>query len=150
MQITLDEIYSIKKIGTRKTIDITVSGDNLFFANDILTHNSGVNNSDVELTDTSESMGTTMTADLIFALIRTDELDQLNQVLIKQLKNRYNDPTINRKFVLGVDRAKMKLYDAESSAQDNISESNQADEPIFEKTSFGQRSKRSGFGNFQF
>ena len=82
----------------------------------------GYGNSDVELTDTSESFGLPATADLMFALVSTDELEEMNQVMVKQLKNRYNDLTTFRKFVLGIDRAKMRLYDAESSAQDLIME----------------------------
>ena len=77
-------------------------------------------NSDVDLTDTSESFGLPATADLMFALISSDELESLNQIMIKQLKNRYNDPTVYKKFVVGIDRAKMRLYDCEQSAQDDI------------------------------
>lgn len=80
----------------------------------------GFNNSDIELTDTSESIGLPQTCDLMLALIRSEELDQLNQLMVKQLKSRYADPSINKRFVLGVDMNKMKLYDVESSAQDNI------------------------------
>ena len=86
------------------------------------TTRSGYGNSDVELTDTSESFGLPATADLMFALVSTEELEELNQVMIKQLKNRYNDLIINKKFVLGIDRAKMRLYDTENSAQDLIME----------------------------
>ena len=78
----------------------------------------GVGNSDVGLEDTSESFGLPATADLMFAIISTEELEGLNQLMIKQLKNRYNDPTgTNKKFVIGVDRAKMRLYDVEDTAQ---------------------------------
>jgi len=78
----------------------------------------GFGNSDVGLEDTSESFGLPATADLMFALIATEELDNLNQIMVKQLKNRYNDPTgANKKFVLGIDRAKMRLYDVEDTAQ---------------------------------
>ena len=86
------------------------------------TTRSGYGNSDVELTDTSESFGLPATADLMFALVSTEELEELNQVMIKQLKNRYNDLIINKKFVLGIDRAKMRLYDTKDSAQDLIME----------------------------
>jgi len=89
----------------------------LFYANAILTHNSS---SDVELTDTSESFGLPATADLMFALISTEELEGLGQILVKQLKNRYNDPTMNKRFVVGIDRAKMRLYDVEQNAQQDI------------------------------
>jgi len=81
------------------------------------TTRSGFANSDPDLTDTSESFGLPATADFMFALIVTEELQQLNQMMVKQLKNRYGDPTINKRFVIGVDRAKMKLYDVEHSAQ---------------------------------
>lgn len=111
---------------------------------------SGYNSTDVELTDTSESFGLPATADLMFALIRTEELDELNQVMIKQLKNRYNDPSYYKRFVLGVDRAKMKLYDVEESAQKNIVDAGQEDIPVFDKSNFGERSKSEGFTGFKF
>ena len=81
------------------------------------TTRSGYGSSDVDLTDTSESFGLPATADLMFALISTEELEEINQIMVKQLKNRYNDPTINKRFVVGIDRAKMRLYDVEQSAQ---------------------------------
>jgi hypothetical protein len=85
----------------------------------------GFGSSDVELTDTSESFGLPATADLMFALISTEELEGLNQIMVKQLKNRYNDPTIFKRFVIGIDRAKMRLYDVEQSAQGEILDSGQ-------------------------
>ena len=108
---------------------------------------SGFNSSDVELTDTSESFGLPATADLMFALIRTEELDELNQVMIKQLKNRYNDPSYYKRFVLGIDRSKMKLYDVEESAQVGLSDSGQDkdDGPAFDKSKFGERLQTDGF-----
>jgi hypothetical protein len=81
------------------------------------TTRSGFGNSDVELTDTSESFGLPATADLMFALISTEELEKMGQLIVKQLKNRYNDPTKNKRFIIGVDRAKMKLFDVENKAQ---------------------------------
>jgi hypothetical protein len=81
------------------------------------TTRSGFGNTDVELTDTSESFGLPATADLMFALISTEELEKLGQIMVKQLKNRYNDPTKNKRFIVGVDRAKMKLYDVDERAQ---------------------------------
>jgi replicative DNA helicase len=84
------------------------------------TTRSGYGSSDVDITDTSESFGLPATADLMFALISTEETEQLGQIMIKQLKNRYNDPTIHKRFVVGIDRSKMKLYDCEQSAQENI------------------------------
>ena len=84
------------------------------------TTRSGYGNSDVNITDTSESFGLPATADLMLALISTEELEGLNQIMVKQLKNRYNDPTLHKRFVVGIDRAKMRLYDCEQSAQDDI------------------------------
>ena len=84
----------------------------------------GYGNTDVELTDTSESFGLPATVDFMFALISTEDMEKMNQLMVKQLKNRYNDPTINKRFVIGVDRAKMKLYDLEQSAQKGLSDSN--------------------------
>jgi len=127
-ELISDVIVSLDLMGEQETIDITVSGDNLFFANDILTHNSGMNSSDIDLTDTSESIGGPMTADLLLALISTQELEELNQIMVKQLKNRYADPTIFRKFVVGIDRAKMRLYDVDQSAQQDILDSGQETE----------------------
>ena len=92
------------------------------------TTRSGFASSDVDLTDTSESFGLPATADLMFALISTEELEGLNQILVKQLKNRYNDPTINKRFVVGIDRAKMRLYDCEQSAQEDIVDNGQEEE----------------------
>jgi replicative DNA helicase len=88
------------------------------------TTRSGYGNTDVELTDTSESFGLPATVDFMFALISTEELEQLNQLMVKQLKNRYNDPTANKRFMIGVDRAKMKLYDLEQSAQKGLTDAN--------------------------
>jgi replicative DNA helicase len=90
----------------------------------------GYGNTDVELTDTSESFGLPATADLMFALISTEELEALNQLLVKQLKNRYNDPTSNRKFIVGIDRARMKLYDVEARAQRDLIDSGQDEELV--------------------
>ena len=84
------------------------------------TTRSGYGNSDVDLTDTSESFGLPATADLMFALISTDELEAENKIMVKQLKNRYNDLTANRKFVVGIDRARMKLFDADESDQNQL------------------------------
>ena len=103
------------------------------------TTRSGFASSDVDLTDTSESFGLPATADLMFALISTEELEGLNQLMVKQLKNRYNDPTIFKRFVIGVDRAKMRLYDCEQKAQevivDNGSEEEyNKDEKVSKKT----------------
>ena len=82
------------------------------------TTRSGYGNSDVELTDTSESFGLPATADFMFALISSEDLEANGQIMIKQLKNRYNDPTMNKRFVVGIDRGKMRLYDCDQ--QENI------------------------------
>jgi len=92
------------------------------------TTRSGYGSSDVELTDTSESFGLPATADLMFALISTEELESLGQILVKQLKNRYNDANVNKRFVVGIDRAKMRLYDCEQTAQDDILDSGKDEE----------------------
>jgi replicative DNA helicase len=89
------------------------------------TTRSGYGSTDVDLTDTSESFGLPATADLMFALISTEELEGMNQIMVKQLKNRYNDPTSYKRFCIGIDRAKMRLYDVEESAQDDIQDSGQ-------------------------
>jgi replicative DNA helicase len=114
------------------------------------TTRSGFANTDVELTDTSESFGLPATVDFMFALISSEELEGLNQILVKQLKNRYGDPAYYKKFVIGVDRSKMKLYNVESSAQENISESGQDSKPVFDKTDFGKRVKAEEFEGFKF
>jgi len=100
----------------------------------------GMGSSDIELTDVSESVGITHTADLMFALISTEELDDMEQVLIKQLKNRYNDLNYYRKFVIGIDKSKMRLYDVEQNAQDDIINAGSKDDEtlsVFDKSSFG-------------
>ena len=107
------------------------------------TTRSGFSNSDVGLEDTSESFGLPATADFMFALISTEELQQLGQMMVKQLKNRYNDPGVNKKFVVGVDRSKMRLYDVESNAQDLIDSGIEDDTPV---NTFGNRERRS-FGS---
>ena len=109
------------------------------------TTRSGYGNSDVELTDTSESFGLPATADLMFALISTEELEQLGQIMVKQLKNRYNDPTIYKRFVIGIDRAKMRLYDCEQKAQDEIIDSGH-DEYEYEE----KKTPKDKFNAFKF
>ena len=94
------------------------------------TTRSGYGSTDVDLTDTSESFGLPATADLMFALISTEELEGMNQIMVKQLKNRYNDPTMNKRFCVGIDRAKMRLYDVEESAQDDLQDSGQESEKV--------------------
>ena len=103
----------------------------------------GFVSSDIGLEDTSESFGLPATADLMFALISTEELEDLNQICVKQLKNRYNDPTVNKRFILGIDRAKMKLYDVEQQAQDDLVDSGQKnEEPVFDNTPFAEKTNK--------
>lgn len=103
------------------------------------TTRSGYSNSDVGLEDTSESFGLPATADFMFALISTEELEELGQIMIKQLKNRYSDPNMHKRFVVGVDRSKMRLYDCEQEAQDGLVDTgNSYDKgPAFDKSDFG-------------
>ncbi len=120
------------------------------------------------LEDTSESFGLPATADLMFALISTEELEQLNQIMVKQLKNRYNDPTSSKRFVIGIDRAKMKLYDLEESAQDDLidrmtekktkkggfkapwNKQESDDEPAFDKATHGKMKNKKDFSEFNY
>lgn len=132
-----DEIVEIFEAGEMDSIDIEVSGNHYFFANDILTHNS---NSDPGLEDTSESFGLPATADFMFALVSNEELQNLGQMLVKQLKNRYNDINLNKRFTIGIDRGKMKLYDLEAKAQDAIMQESES-KPVFNNT----RSKADKF-----
>lgn len=111
----------------------------------------GNSNSDLGIEDTSESFGVPMSADLMLAIISTEELESMNQILIKQLKNRYNDPSYYKKFVIGIDRSRMKLFDTEQIAQEDISDAGNRDEdiPLFDKGNFGSRMKTEGF-DFKF
>ena len=99
------------------------------------TNRQGFTSTDVGLEDTSESFGLPATADLMVALISTEELEELDQIMVKQLKNRYNDPTYYRRFIIGVDRSRMKLYDTEQSATEELHDSG----PAFDKSESGQR-----------
>ena len=108
------------------------------------TTRSGFASSDVDLTDTSESFGLPATADLMFALISTEELEGLNQIMVKQLKNRYNDPTIFKRFIVGIDRAKMRLYDCEQKAQDDVLDSGTKEDYNEEKA------PKKSFAEFKF
>jgi len=109
------------------------------------TTRSGFSNTDVGLEDTSESFGLPATADLMLALITTEELAEMNQILCKQLKNRYNDISRNRRFVLGVDKSKMRLYNVEQSAQEDIVD----DSPAFDKSPTGKRLGKSDPSKFE-
>ena len=108
------------------------------------TTRSGFSSSDVDLTDTSESFGLPATADLMFALISTEELEALSQIMVKQLKNRYNDPTIHKRFIVGIDRAKMRIYDCEQKAQEDVLDSGTKEEYNEEKVS------KKTFAEFKF
>ena len=110
------------------------------------TTRSGFASSDPNLTDTSESFGLPATADLMFALISTEELEGLNQIMVKQLKNRYNDPTINKRFVIGIDRAKMRLYDVEQGAQQDLVE----DIEVVQHNKKEHSQSKSKFDDFKF
>jgi archaellum biogenesis ATPase FlaH len=112
------------------------------------TTRSGYTSSDPGLEDTSESFGLPATADLMFALISSEELEEMGQIMVKQLKNRYNDPTYYKRFTLGIDRAKMRLFDIEQSGQDGITDSGQPDKPL---NTFGNREKpqRKNFDGFK-
>jgi len=109
------------------------------------TTRSGYGSSDVDLTDTSESFGLPATADLMFALISTEELEQLGQIMVKQLKNRYNDLSVYKRFIVGIDRAKMRLYDCEQSAQNDILDSGQDEEYDYE-----EKKPKKSFDGFKF
>jgi len=124
---------------------------NVPFMSATQTTRTGFVSSDVGLEDTSESFGLPATADFMFALISNEELDGLNQILVKQLKNRYNDPTANKRFVIGVDRSKMRLYDVENNAQKELVDNGQKkDIPGFDQTSFGTKSKAEKYEKTQF
>ena len=110
------------------------------------TTRSGFGNSDVGLEDTSESFGLPATADLMFALISTEELEKLGQLMVKQLKNRYNDPTNHKRFVVGVDRSKMRLYDVDESEQTLTQDQ---DTPVFDNSNSGEKIKSERFEGFK-
>jgi replicative DNA helicase len=109
------------------------------------TTRSGYGSSDVDLTDTSESFGLPATADLMFALISTEELESLGQIMVKQLKNRYNDISVYKRFIVGIDRAKMRLYDCEQTAQNDILDSGQDEE-----YKYGEEKPKKSFEGFKF
>ena len=109
------------------------------------TTRSGYGSSDVDLTDTSESFGLPATADLMLALISTEELEQLGQIMVKQLKNRYNDLNVHKRFVVGIDRSKMRLYDCEQTAQEDILDSGKDEE-----FSYDEEKTKKSFEGFKF
>jgi len=113
------------------------------------TTRSGYANSDPGLEDTSESFGLPATVDLMFALVTSEELSELNQLMVKQLKNRLNDVTLNKRFVIGVDRSRMRLYDVEQSAQDDLS-GDTVDRSVMDNSDFGQRLEEEKFNRDSF
>ena len=114
------------------------------------TTRAGYSNTDVGLEDTSESFGLPATADLMFAIISTEQMEEVGQIMVKQLKNRYNDPTVNRKFVIGIDRAKMRLFDVDQAAQDELVDNGQEDDtPSFDIATGGKFKKRD-FEGFEY
>jgi replicative DNA helicase len=115
------------------------------------TTRSGYSNTDVGLEDTSESFGLPATADLMIALISTEELAELNQIMVKQLKNRYSDPNFYKRFIVGVDRKHMRLYDVEMSAQSNLGGMGKVDNdvPLFDQSTFGKRIEENDFEGFK-
>ena len=123
---------------------------NVPFMSATQTTRTGFVSSDIGLEDTSESFGLPATADLMFALISTEALEEIGQMQVKQLKNRYNDPSMNKRFVVGVDRSKMRLYDVESQAQMEIVDNGQNKlNTEFEKPSFGKNTKDKQYEKFQ-
>lgn len=120
-----DEIIEIEELGELETVDISVTGDQLFYCNNILTKN---------------SMGITHTADAIFGLISNEELEERKQLMIKQLKNRWGDLSYYKRFMVGIDRAKMKIFDLEEDAQTKVmtetKNTKEQDKPVFDKGSF--------------
>jgi len=108
------------------------------------TTRSGYTSTDLGLEDTSESFGLPATADFMFAIISTEELQDLNQILVKQLKNRYSDPSFNRRFIVGVDRAKMTLYNVEQSAQDDVLD----EAAVFDNSEVHNRNIKEAFNDF--
>ena len=118
------------------------------------TNRQGFQNTDVGLEDTSESFGLPATADFMFAIISNDKLEEVNQILVKQLKNRYGDPTVNKKFLVGIDRAKMKLIDLGDESQSDLVDTGKVEEdddiPLFDKSTKGRMKNKKDFGEFKF
>jgi replicative DNA helicase len=118
------------------------------------TNRQGFQNTDVGLEDTSESFGLPATADFMFAIISNDKLEEVGQILVKQLKNRYGDPTVNKKFLVGIDRAKMKLIDLGDESQSDLVDTGKVEEdddiPLFDKSTKGRMKNKKDFGEFKF
>jgi replicative DNA helicase len=137
--------YSYVKSITEEVRGMVVELDVPLFTSTQTTRG-GFSSSDIEMTDISESFGTAATADLLLAIISTEELDNMNQVMIKQLKNRYSDKSINKRFVVGIDRSKMRLYDVEQSAQGDILDSGQE----YEYNDYEEKKPKKSFEGFKF
>ena len=118
------------------------------------TNRQGFQNTDVGLEDTSESFGLPATADFMFAIISNEKLEEAGQILIKQLKNRYSDPTTNKKFLIGIDRAKMKLSDLGDESQSGLVDTGKVEDdddiPLFDKATKGRMKNKKDFGEFKF
>jgi len=118
------------------------------------TNRQGFQNTDVGLEDTSESFGLPATADFMFAIISNENLEEAGQILVKQLKNRYGDPTVNKKFLVGVDRAKMKLIDLGDKSQSDLIDTGKVEEkddtPSFDRATKGRMKNKKDFGEFKF
>lgn len=128
-----DEIVSIEDVGEIETTDISVSGDNLFYCNDILTKN---------------SFGLPATADIFLALISTEQLEAMNQLMIKQLKNRYDDISKNKRFTVGLDRAKMRLYDIADPTANLINTVSPTSTPVISSPFASKSRKVNDFKDF--
>lgn len=128
-----DEIVSIEEMGELETTDISVSGDNLFYCNGILTKN---------------SFGLPATADLMIALISTEQLEKMGQLMVKQLKNRYNDSSKHKRFTVGVDRAKMRLYDI-ADPMANITNDSSSASPVVQTPFSSGKPERKQFTGFK-
>jgi hypothetical protein len=141
----MSKITSIEFVGYEDSIDIELDGDRLFYANGLVSHNSGAASSDPEMTDVSEAWGLPATADFFLIVIQSAELEELGQYLVKQEKSRYDDKGKHRKFTIGVDKSRMKLYDLDSQP---FLAGNQydADIPVFDNTEAGER---LGFEEFR-
>ncbi len=135
-----DEIISIECVGEIETIDINVSGNNLFFANNILTHNSGISDTDPGVDAIAEAISVLHTADFAISITRTEELDKLGQILFKQQKNRFGNKTEKLRFVVGVDLDKQKLFEVNNAEQDDL-----MDEKVTAKLASDTKNLRSKF-----
>ena len=151
-EVFLDKIVSIVEVGDDDTIDISVSGNKLFFANDILTHNCGIGNADVEMSDISESIGIAATCDFILAWIRTPELDESKSVLLKIIKSRFGSTVGNLRTVVGVDYPKMTVCDLEdgTDVDDNGYITKKPDFPVKDIPWDNKKTEKKTFAEIKF